>query len=337
MSATGLIYLKAIDNGFLVLQQDWTVTGGASSPEDAMDLLGTPGGSLTSFGANEIEEFGFENASIFGPTNIPDNYTAITNVRFITSGGTALANICPRFGGITDITQNMSAGFIDYPNSVPFGGSGAWLRSSFSDLATWGFESIGGAGGVLSDWYLEVTFTIPDPVTPVIVDVSGGTVCTFEASSGNFITSDYQFHWADFPATDVAITIVDGKECTSISPVRSAGLIGLSVYDAGALPFGGTRPYDTPAFLGIILTALSIGMEFLEDPSGTPSDYAVTGGVTMGSSYMGYLSKDISGIYTLTANKRNDTVYVRAGSTLTQDVQIPNPFAELGFTECDDE
>lgn len=81
--------------------------------------------------------------------------------------------------------------------------------------------------------------------------------------------------------------------------------------------------------------------EFLEDPSGSPTDYDDTemmvGGITMGSSYLGYLSKDISGIYTLVANKRDDTVYVRAGSTLTQDVQIPNPFAELGFTECDDE
>ncbi len=329
MSFTGVVIIKAVDAGGPgIITQDFIVGGGAANAEDAVSLLGT--GDVTSFANGEIEEFWFE-----GVDGLPDNAT-ITNLRIV-CGFTGLGTVSCRYNNATDGANppfDSLTGFQDFPDSTPFGGLGAWTQDDFKNDNNFGVIRVTG-GVVIGTLYAEVSFTIPDPVTPATISAAGGDTVTFQASSGNFIDSDYEFIWQDFPTVTNPITVVDGRTGTDVSPARTAGAISVSIQDPQG-NIAGTRPYNNPSFIGAML-AINVGMEFLEDPSGTPTEYAITGGVTMGSSYMGYLSKDISGIYTLTPNKRNDTVYVRAGSTTTQDVQIPTPFAEFGFVECDDE
>jgi hypothetical protein len=59
-------------------------------------------------------------------------------------------------------------------------------------------------------------------------------------------------------------------------------------------------------------------------------------GLTVGTVYVGALQvllTDVSGIYTISPNKRNDTLYDRNNPGETIDVAIPTPKAKLGFIE----
>lgn len=58
-----------------------------------------------------------------------------------------------------------------------------------------------------------------------------------------------------------------------------------------------------------------------------------SGGIELNSGADEILSKDISGIYTLVANKTNDTLYNRTagGSVTSQIVKIPDPFIKSGY------
>src|SRR5690606_26204633 len=55
------------------------------------------------------------------------------------------------------------------------------------------------------------------------------------------------------------------------------------------------------------------------------------GGVQLGETTPMTLLKDVSGIYTLVPNKRNDTLYDRQESQTEIDVKIPNPGFKTGY------
>ncbi len=331
MAISGSVILQAVDSAFAFPQQ-WVPGGGAANAQDGVSLLAA--GNVFSNIVNDEEYFLLDSITDSIPTD-----ATINDIQFVVfAGGIGTAEFC--YNGVADTSHTIDGGNIFtwekiYADSTPFGGIGAWSRNDLGGINKFGFK-LKSASMTISAFYVMVSFSVPDCITPSSVLVAGGTTVTFEAVSGNFIDANYNWNWLDFPSVTNPITVINGRSGSDVSPARSAGPISVSISDPEGSSIG-LRPYNSPGFSGVLTALASIEMEFLEDPSGIPTEYAVTGGVTMGSSYMGYLSKDVSGIYTLVADKRNDTVYVRAGSTTTQDVQIPTPFAEFGFVEADDE
>jgi hypothetical protein len=70
-------------------------------------------------------------------------------------------------------------------------------------------------------------------------------------------------------------------------------------------------------------------------PAADPGIYAIVGTTFSGSVILGILQVllvgNASGVYTLVANKTNDTIYNNARDGTTQDVRIPNPKIKTGF------
>lgn len=337
MSYTGTVILKAVTAPG---PQVWTINVAATA-EDAVALDGTPGSSIQEITNNAVQLFAISDAI----NSIPDNAT-ITDLTIVANGDGNPGGECfVRFGLQTDSTFHIlrsGNNSKSYPDMTDFGNPGVpWTRgilnSNNADLICGNLGNI-----VINSYYFIVTFTVPDSPDPSSAVIAGGTTIEFGLSSGTFFDAFYEVVWtSSISAGPFPLVVVDGHTGENDTPVLTGfpfpSQWGVTISDPEANDSGGIRPYNRPTLVTTVTGLENDFMQFLEDPLGTPTEYAITGGVTMGSSYVGYLSKDISGIYTLVPDKRNDTVYVRAGSTTTQDVQIPTPFAEFGFVEADDE
>ena len=81
----------------------------------------------------------------------------------------------------------------------------------------------------------------------------------------------------------------------------------------------GTIPTGTPPTVEVIFT------------SAPDVNVTMGGGIDLGGAATLTFNGDPSGLYTIVAGKRNDTLYQREGAEATENVAIPRPYFKMGF------
>ena len=226
---------------------------------------------------------------------------------------------------------NFAEGYLNTYSRMHSGGNGA---PSYA-YSLWRTED-SGSDGCSDIVMVQILSYIGDGTSSQVVNLTPASgkyplfvlVCPVTNSASYFRdpshTSNNSANISSLANSTTAITTVDMDQITVGSALNSSG-VTYSVFvicgDTAGMNNGefvapycyGDGPYITP-----------------EDPQGDVNILA-NGGVDLDGTPATTLLVDISGIYTLTAGKRNDTLYDRQTGQPNVDIKIPDPIFKTGY------
>lgn len=151
--------------------------------------------------------------------------------------------------------------------------------------------------------------------------------------TGNYdiISTSWQLENLTFPNTNVPLIIRPGDIVKISTPDNSYDFTTIDKVNFNPTTFVFSTSFITWTPLSITLQVPYLNAYSPASPSGV---ITIEGTQFSGSAVLApvlTLLADSSGIYSIVPNKISDTLYVGAGSSLTADNKIPNPFIKTGF------